>query len=368
MNTIMIIGYGSVGQYVLDIITRNKAICNEDTIIHVVSRKTITEVAPRLNVTKVSAMINGFKGRIEYHQCDVSHIDELAEILSSASPDIIAYCGRLYSGVKYGSFSYPRGIGYGVWLPLAVPLIHKVMKAVKLSGITTKVINTSYPDATNFILKSVGLVPFTGAGNLNHLVPRIVMAANELHYFDKLITTDDIQLTGGHYLNTAISNEGHPNGADYILKIDNSDISYTTVADEIFSRCKLPMEKNHVRNLMVASDVAEIILMVSRGYGAMHLPGANGDLGGSKYIYSEGKLSSTEYTNDAEKVNLQNTNKDGILRIDSGYVNFMDDDIDKLKTEFDIECPKSININDFEEYSTKEVIPKLKLFSSNQMK
>lgn len=119
---------------------------------------------------------------------------------------------------------------------------------------------------------------------------------------------------------------------------------------------------------MVASDVAEIILMVSRGYGAMHLPGANGDLGGSKYIYSEGKLSSTEYTNDAEKVNLQNTNKDGILRIDSGYVNFMDDDIDKLKTEFDIECPKSININDFEEYSTKEVIPKLKLFSSNQMK
>jgi hypothetical protein len=64
------------------------------------------------------------------------------------------------------------------------------MQAVRKSGIETKVINTSYPDVTNPVLKGIGLSPTCGGGNIalaTGFIREIV--SNELH-----VPVTDIQI------------------------------------------------------------------------------------------------------------------------------------------------------------------------------
>jgi hypothetical protein len=56
----------------------------------------------------------------------------------------------------------------------------KLMKAVKMSGIDTYVINTSYPDVINPSLARVGMPPTVGIGNMDLAVPYIQKAASEI--------------------------------------------------------------------------------------------------------------------------------------------------------------------------------------------
>jgi len=47
----------------------------------------------------------------------------------------------------------------GPWLPNHLTLAHKLMLAVKKSGIETNVVNGAFPDATNVVLSKLGLEP-----------------------------------------------------------------------------------------------------------------------------------------------------------------------------------------------------------------
>ena len=214
-SKIMIIGYGSAGKYVLDMATKMDAFKN--CRFTVVSRTPKEEAIKRVNITRVSSGIFEYYPDIDYLEGDVNDIEAMSELLTEVSPDIIAYTGRYMKGFKYGEFSYPNGIGYGVWTPMAVVLVEKLMRAVKRSGINTRVINTSFGDAVSPALASVGLAPYTSAGNLNHLVPRIKMAYADIT--GENIKDIDVTFVGAHYVNTYISKEGSPKGSPYLLKI-----------------------------------------------------------------------------------------------------------------------------------------------------
>jgi hypothetical protein len=54
------------------------------------------------------------------------------------------------------------------------------MKAVKMSGIQTHVVNSSFPDATNPSLARVGLAPTVGIGNMDLIIPYIRKATSEI--------------------------------------------------------------------------------------------------------------------------------------------------------------------------------------------
>ena len=71
------------------------------------------------------------------------------------------------------------------------------MKAVKLSGIETYVINSSFPDAVNPSLARVGLGPTVGIGNMDLIVPYIRKATSEL--LNVPMSNVDVEMIAHHY-------------------------------------------------------------------------------------------------------------------------------------------------------------------------
>jgi hypothetical protein len=356
----MIAGYGSTGQYVLDLITRMEE--TKYCKIIVLSRTSQQGMLPRVNVTRVSAGLMDYYPQIEYVSADLNNIEEIAQILKTTKPDIIAYTGRFIKGIKYGAYSYPNELGYGVWLPLAAPLIYKLMKAVKMSAIDTKVINSSFPDGVCPLLKSVDLESFTGVGNLNHLVPRIKMAiAKEL----KLQYPYEVKLkmVGSHYLNTYVSKEGNPKGSPYHMEFAVEGVkseAYKEITDEkLFAAAKVPMMSDQTRNLMISSDIAQVIKalcfeVVDESID-MHLPGALGYIGGYPCKVSnqgiEFDLPIGITLEKAEIINKDSLRCDGIDRIENGYITFTDIVINKMKKIFNIEYPKKLHLTDCEGFA-----------------
>lgn len=357
VGKILIAGYGSVGQYVLDLITRMEE--TRDCEILVMSRTEESEIIPRINTTLVSAGIMGFYPRVRYIQNDLNDIETTARIIHKERPDTIAFTGRFIKGIKYGAYSYPNNIGYGAWIPLAIPLIYKLMKAVKASGVDCRVINTSFPDGVCPALASVGLEPMTGAGNLNHLVPRISMALAQKYGVSP--SEIDVRLIGSHYLNTYVSKEGSSKGSPYYLEFTSTEELHVDAEIDaevdIFPRCKIPMMSNQVRNLMVASDVAQIIKATHSEDKTfkMHLPGPGGLIGGypaliNKYGFIL-DLPSSVNISQAIRINADNLRYDGIEAISNGEITFTDDILEKMKSVFGIDYPKTIKVEDCEEFA-----------------
>ncbi len=351
-DKIMIIGYGSTGKYVLDMLVRLPELA--DCEITVVSRTKEEEAEKRINLTRVSAGIFGNYPKIKYIACDVNDTERLSGVLASEGPNVTAYTGRYMKGFKYGEFSYPNGIGYGVWTPMSAVLVAKLMKAVKQSGIETKVINTSYGDAVSPLLAAYGLAPYTSAGNLNHLIPRIARA------YESLTGTPakeaDITFVGSHYVNTYISKEGTAKGSEYLLNIRGN----TEVKDEeIFCRCAEPTASGPERNIMIASDVVMIIRYLldesDRVY-KFHVPGPFGKTGGYPVLFSHGEMSLDETVFTEEemtRVNRQSLSCDGIEKTDENGIHFTDKVIRKMKDVFGIDYPKTLALEDCEGFAEK---------------
>ena len=349
---VMIIGYGSTGKYVLDMLTRLSDLSGCEYIV--VSRAKEEEAEKRINLTLVSAGIFGNYPKVRYRACDVNDVKQLSELIAQEAPDVIAYTGRYMKGFKYGEFSYPNQIGYGVWTPLAVVLVEKLMRAVKLSGVPARVINTSYGDAVSPLLAVHGLAPYTSAGNLNHLIPRIARAYEKLS--TKPASQCDVTFVGSHYANTYISKEGTTKGSPCLLHIEGNE---GIKEEEIWKLCAVPTASGPERNVMIASDVVMLIrLMLDRSgeEKKIHAPGPFGKIGGYPLIFRHGQMHMDEThfsMEEMERVNAESLHCDGIDRLDENGIHFTDEVIGKMKTVFGIDYPKTLALEDCEEFSER---------------
>ena len=349
---VMIVGYGSTGKYVLDMLTRMSDLSRCEYVI--VSRTPEQEAEKRINLALVSAGIFGNYPNVRYRACDVNDVERLSDLIAEEQPDVIAYTGRYMKGFKYGEFSYPNQIGYGVWTPLAVVLVEKLMRAVKKSGVHTRVINTSYGDAVSPLLAAHGLAPDTSAGNLNHLIPRIARAYEKLS--TKPASQCDVTFVGSHYANTYISKEGTTKGSPCLLYIDGKEHG---LEDEIWKLCAVPTASGQERNVMIASDVVMLIRLMLDRSGEMrkiHAPGPFGKIGGYPLLFQNGQMhiDATHFSlEEMEKVNADSLRCDGIDRLDENGIHFTDEVIEKMHTVFGVDYPKTLALEDCEKFSEK---------------
>lgn len=348
----MIIGYGSTGKYVLDMLMRLQDLVNCEYIV--VSRTAKEEAEKRINLSLVSSGIFGNYPKISYIECDIMNTDRLSEILSASSPNVIAYTGRYMKGFKYGEYSYPNNIGYGVWTPMAVILVEKVMQAVKNAGIQARVINTSYGDAVSPLLAAKGLAPYTSAGNLNHLIPRIKRAYESIT--GEQAQNTDVTFVGSHYANTYISKEGTPKGSPYLMKISGN----IAVEDcEIFRRCALPTASGQERNVMIASDVVMLVRLMLDKSGnkyKIHVPGPFGLIGGYPLVFCNGEavIDEQEFSlAEMMTVNQESLRYDGVERLDGNGIHFTDEVIKKMHDIFGLDYPHTLALEDCERFSQK---------------
>ncbi len=361
--TVMVMGLGSVGTYLLDyLISRN-----DPALKVVVVGRNADKLESDSNIVRIGALIRGLnRSQIVVEPgVDFNNIEQMADCIGKHKPDFLVNSSRAYSGLKYGSISWKHLRSYGIWSPLAVKYTRNIMEAAERADADAIVINTSYSDAVIPWLKSAKKgYPDFGSGNLNHLVPRMKYAAAAL-----LGAADfwniDITLATGHFHDVVISKEGHSEGVDPLLQICYQGKEVSCDLKQVIARCQIPMPVDAKRNMMNASSNYEIITAIidairNKEKRKIHSPGAFGEMGGYPVIIdgSQGKVTAEIDTSvfklgQMQQANGQSLALDGVEGILDGSLFYTDKLLEKVWGNFGVQLPKSVGFDEIDEVADK---------------
>ena len=356
--TLMIMGLGSVGTYLLDYLLSS----NDESIRVVVVGRSAEKMESNVNIIRIGALIRGQnKSRVVIEpNVDFNNIQQMAEVLGKYQPDIIVNSSRVYSGLKYGSISWSNLRAYGIWTPLSIKYIKNMMEAYGMAESEAIVINTSYSDAVIPWLKTAGKnYPDFGSGNLNHLIPRIKYAAAEIMGI-KDFWNVDVVLATAHFHDVVISKEGHTEGMEQLLKIFYKGKEAELSQKDVFEKCKIAMPVDGKRNIMNASSNYEIIkdMIVGireKGVKRFFSPGAFGEIGGYPVILDASKdcidmkIDTSVFSMEAMRsANRQSIAFDGIENVADGRLIYTDNLLDKVKGRFGVSLPKEVAFDEID--------------------
>lgn len=368
---IMIIGLGSVGNYLLDYLM---SAGDEGMEICVVGRNE-EKMLSDVNIVKVSSLIRGQNKTnvMIIGGVDLNDVDAIYDAVTEFKPDIIVNSSRAYSGLKYGSISWKNIRAYGIWTPLSIKFTKNIMAACQKTEQNIVVINTSYSDAVIPWIKSAGMdYPDLGSGNINHLVPRIKLAvARKLKISD--YWNIDITFAVAHFHDVVISKEGHTEGVDMLIDIRHGGEVLKIDQQEIFSMCAIPMPVDAKRNMMNASSNFEILEAIfsavrDKKKVKLHCPGAFGEIGGYPVIIDGiGENIHTYICEDYFKLdsmikkNHESIYLDGVEDIKGGVLIYTDELVAKVKNVFGVNLMKTVAFDEIEsaaDFLIKNIIEK----------
>lgn len=368
---IMIIGLGSVGNYLLDYLMSN---ADENIELCVVGRNE-QKMQSDVNIVKVASMIRGQnRSNIKIiGNVDLTDIFAIQKAIEVYGPDIIVNSSRAYPGLKYGSISWKNVRAYGIWAPLAICFTKNIMQAYELAQSDAIVINTSYSDAVIPWLKTAGRAyPDFGSGNINHLLPRIKFAVAEEKNIEDYWNID-ITFAVSHFHDVVISKEGQSEGVEMLIDIRYRDEKVNVDMDSILTKCKIPMPVDAKRNQMNASSNYEIIKAVLDAVREgkrtkIHCPGVFGEIGGYPVIIDGTKeLVNAHICEDyfsleeMRKKNRESIYLDGVESIADGTLVYTNELLEKVKRAFDVDLTKKVEfskIDDVALFIIKEIIEK----------
>lgn len=356
--TLMIMGLGSVGTYLLDYLLSS----NDESIRVVVVGRSAEKMESNVNIIRIGALIRGQnKSSVVIEpNVDFNNIQQMAEVLEKYRPDIIVNSSRVYSGLKYGSISWSNLRAYGIWTPLSIKYIKNMMEAYGMAESEAIVINTSYSDAVIPWLKTAGKnYPDFGSGNLNHLIPRIKYAAAEIMGV-KDFWNVDVVLATAHFHDVVISKEGHTEGMEQLLKIFYKGKEAELSQKDVFEKCKIAMPVDGKRNIMNASSNYEIIKDIIDGIREKEVkrffsPGAFGEIGGYPVILdasgncTDMKIDTSVFSmEEMRRANRQSIAFDGIENVINGSLVYTDALLNKVKERFGVSLPKEVAFDEID--------------------
>lgn len=372
-SRIMIIGLGSVGNYLMDYLMSSK---DENIEIAVVGRNK-EKLESDANIVRVASLIRGQnRSRITViSDVDLNDVASIEKAIAAFSPDIIVNSSRAYAGLKYGSISWKNVRAYGIWSPLSIRFTKNIMEAYENVNSDAIVINTSYSDAVIPWLKSAGKAyPDFGSGNINHLIYRFKLAAGQLLNIEDYWNID-ITFAVAHFHDVVISKEGHTEGTEMLIDIRYKGEPVSVGINEIIAHCGIPMPVDAKRNMMNASSNYEIIKAILDAVRdhkkiKLHCPGVFGEIGGYPVIIDGENEDMKAYIDESvftlEQMRSKNRESiylDGIENVSDGVLTYTDELLEKVKKAFGVELVKNVpfaNIDETADFIVKEIIEKNK--------
>lgn len=355
--TIAIFGLGSVGCYLLDYLM---SLADPQLRLVVVGRNA-EKMQQDVNIIRTAATIRRqLRSEIVVEGgCDFKDVASIEAALKKIQPDFIVNSSRLYAGLKYGTISWSNLRAYGIWSPMSVLLGKNIMEAYGKADCHAISINTSYSDAVIPWLKSAGMPYFDfGSGNLNHLIPRMKFFVAEKCGI-KNLNDIDITLVASHFHDVVISKEGHTEGVKLLLSIKYQGKELEIDHDEVYKACGIPMPTDQKRNMMNASsnfDIIYSILTAIREKNAIkiHTPGVDGHIGGYPFIIDgtseevRGYMAPDYSLEEMMQVNRNSIYCDGIENVETGYLVYTDELIQKVRDKFNVAIPKKVHLSEAE--------------------
>jgi len=367
---VVIIGLGDLGGWVLEFLVRCQGvhrIVTTDMREDWGKSKTMTAA--------VGASQQGYNKRLEFHKLDLYDIDRTAELLNSVQPDVIYCAAALQSW--WVPLLLPHDIavkselaGIGLLTPGHLALTHKLMQAVKRSGIRAKVLNNCYPDVVNPILWRNGLGPDIGSGNSDLIMEDI---RQKISYGLNVPPQEvAVYLYTAHPMNTIAKMKDIP----FLMKIyvSGSDVTSNYDARELvrgfatmYAPAKMTTWLVHPR--VAASAVKHILAMINDTNELTSLPGPNGLPGGYSVRVSakgaEVALPEGFTLEEVVQVNLDALRFDGIEEIkDDGTVVFTEECRRLTKEWIGGDIGQDLRLEDVDERA-KEVVSLTQKLAAN---
>jgi len=278
-KSLMMFGLGDLGGWCLEFL------CRRDGLSTIVACD-VREDWGRLKVdcAATGAGQEGYNKTVEFEKCDVSDIDATAALIKKYNPDVI------YSGLTMLGWLAMRGISkafgdnykkcHAAIALVNIPLLHKLMKAVKKAGSTAFVVNNAYPDFSNPVLWRNGFPVTVGAGNLDNIVGEIRRKISVMENVP--LREVAVYFIAEHATNIM----GTRTGVPYFFKamVRDMDITKKVDVDSLISDRLLvaPVAQTSWLNhpAIGASAVRNIMAIVNDTNEFAHSPGPNGLPGG----------------------------------------------------------------------------------------
>ena len=140
--TIMIIGLGSVGTYLLDFLVSK----NDPAIKLVVVGRNAEKMQSDVNIVRVASLIRELnKSQIEIEAgVDLNDIESIKNAIAKYNPDFIVNSSRAYAGIKYGSISWHNVRAYGIWTPLSIKFTKKFFNSLIVALNSSELISEDF--------------------------------------------------------------------------------------------------------------------------------------------------------------------------------------------------------------------------------
>lgn len=353
---IMLIGIGELGGIILEYM------CRIPGISEIVTADTNADWGFRKTNSAIEgASYMGLYPNIQFHPIDLLNIEKTADLFRKINPTIICNGTTLQSWwvvnelpPEVNARIYKDKCAIGPWTAMHLALTSKLMKAVKMSGIDTYVVNTSYPDVINPSLARVGLAPTVGIGNMDLAVPYIQKAVSEI--LNVPMSNVGVELIAHHYHAYYWCRYGTGSEVPFYLRVyvGKEDVT-ERLGDMKKFIAELPKRGmrpagHHGQFVVAGSALKNIMAIYNDTEEITHAPGPQGLEGGYPVRLSrrgaEVVLPKRVTLEQARAMNLEAQQYDGVQEIkDNGDVVVTEEAHTTFKKELNVDC-KVITVED----------------------
>jgi hypothetical protein len=353
---ILVVGVGELGGIVLEYLSRVAGICP------IITADRHTDWGMRKTNSAIEgASYMGLYPKIDFQPMDLQNVEGTAEQLAKIDPTLI------YNGTTLQSWwvvnelpadvnakLYRDKCALGPWSAMHIALTHQLMKAVKMAGVQTHVVNSSYPDVTNASLARVGLAPTVGIGNIDLIIPYIQKASAEMLRVP--MANIKVELIAHHYHAYYWCRAGTGYDVPHFLRVYVGTRDVTAeLGDMKQFVAELPKRGvrpagRHGQFVVAASSVKNILAILNDTGELTHAPGPQGMEGGypvrlsrtgAQVVPPQGMS-----VEQAREINLKAQTYDGVQEIaEDGDVVLTDEAHTVFKETLKFDC-KRITIAD----------------------
>lgn len=342
--TVLLVGIGDLSVRVAHLLSQQA-----EEVNIVMAGRSLDRAIRYANLTKFAAANLGCLRQVDGIEMDLQDEARTAETIAAIQPDIIflgasMQAARAIVDLPAQAFRELDDAQLGPWIPMHLTLAYELMRAVTLARSQAKVVNACYPDAVGPALKSVGLAPFVGIGNVGNVIPAIRFAA--AHQLGAAVEDVDVRLIAHHFFSHHVHRFGEAAGIPYLLDVSVAGRSEPLDDERLFGSLAQSLRRQGGRDgqqLTAASAITVIRAALGLSDGIVHAPAPEGMTGGFPVRFDRGSLALCVPPGispaKAEEINQACQRLDGIAEISSsGIIRFEAEQMSVLTKMLGYEC------------------------------
>ena len=343
--TVMLIGLGSVGGAVLDLLAK------EPSVGRIVACDRSEQVGTtRCNVSRLLATVQGHAPHIEFRSLDLLQTHEIHDVVQDVAPDLIHSSASMQTwwllDLLPPEAAKPlRDAGFGAWLPVNLAPTLSLMESLRQIGYDGITLTAPFPDVVNCALDRLGIAPTCGAGNVEKVATKLRHLIGD--QLGRPSSDVDVRVVAHHAFLAPVfggREEGEEIPPHHVtVKVDGDDVSDKVDLEELLFR-PYPLPPGPAWNLFTSGCTIRLIrALLGDTTELVHAPAPGGLPGGYPVLAGSGAVEVAPLEgltlDEAISLNERSHRFDGVDRIEEdGTVVVTEEAAELFRTTLGYDC------------------------------